>query len=210
MTQDEQRPAGRPREFQPEEAAQLALEAFWPRGFQNVSVPELEKATGVVRTSLYNTFGNKRGLFDAALDVYLTKLFDDIDAALANATGGLDTIHGFLDQLEQWHTSGIPGCFMINSMIEFAETDIDITSRGEEYLDKLRSGYHAALSRAQADGELTEQSPLETHADQLLLLTIGLNMAARTAIGTDRLRTLYQAAHAAVHLLEQHPSESTP
>jgi TetR/AcrR family transcriptional repressor of nem operon len=205
----EQRAAGRPREFQPDEAAQLALAVFWPRGYHDVSVPELEKATGVVRTSLYNTFGNKRGLFDAALDAYLTQLYDDIDAALTNSESGLEDVHAFLDQLETWHTSGVPGCFMINSMVEFAETDAAIMSRGEEYLDKLQAGYHAVLTRARARGELADESRIDLQVGQLLLLTIGLNTAARTAVGTDRLRTLYQAAHAAVHALEQHSNEST-
>lgn len=208
MTKNKQRPAGRPREFQPVEAAQLALEAFWPRGFHEVSVPDLEKATGVVRTSLYNTFGNKRGLFDAALDTYLAQLYADIDAALTNSTGDLDDVHAFLDQLEQWHTSGIPGCFMINSMVEFADNDADITSRGDDYLDKLRSGYLAALSRAQTKGLVAEQRSLDSAADQLLLLTIGLNMAARAGAGPDRLRTLHEAAHAAVYALLQNPELS--
>ena len=202
MTAGKKRGAGRPREFRPEDAARSALETFWRRGYHDVSVPELEMATGVVRSSLYNTFGNKRGIFDAALDAYLTQLFADIDARLTNATGGLDDIHAFLDTLEAWHTSGVPGCFMINSMIEFAETDADITSRGDVYLDKLRGGYHAALSRATGRGEVSEQTEVESAADRLLLLTIGLNTTARTGIEPDRLRTLYRAAHTAVDELQ--------
>lgn len=131
MTETRKRPSGRPREFQPSEVAQSALQAFWAGGFHEVSVPDLEDATGVVRTSLYNTFGNKRGLFDAALEAYLGQLFADIDSMLTEATGGLDDIHRFLDTLEGWHLSGIPGCFMINSMVEFADRDPQITTRGE-------------------------------------------------------------------------------
>jgi TetR/AcrR family transcriptional repressor of nem operon len=198
MTGTRKRPSGRPREFQPSEVAQSALEAFWAGGFHEVSVPDLEEATGVVRTSLYNTFGNKRGLFDAALEAYLGQLFAEIDSMLTEATGGLDDIHGFLDTLEGWHLSGIPGCFMINSMVEFADRDPEITTRGGVYLDKLRDGLRAALVRAHANGEVPDSAALDSEADRLLLQTIGLNTAARSGLHTDRLRALYRSAHDAV------------
>ena len=195
MTGTPKRPAGRPLEFEPSEVARRALEAFWAAGFHEVSVPELERATGVVRTSLYNTFGNKRGVFDAALGAYLDDLFIEIDSQLTDATGGLDDIHAFLDTLEGWHVSGIPGCFMINSMIEFADRDREVTSRGSFYLDKLRAGLLAALTRADRIGELEKSTSVDTAADRLLLVTIGLNTAARTGLDSDRLRTLYRSAH---------------
>jgi TetR/AcrR family transcriptional repressor of nem operon len=198
MTETRKRPPGRPREFEPTAAARKALEAFWARGFREVSVPELEQATGVVRTSLYNTFGNKRGVFDAALEVYLADLFVEIDSMLTESAGGLDDIHAFLDTLEGWHASGVPGCFMINSMIEFADRDAAITSRGDFYLDKLRAGLHAALTRARVNDELRMSMPVDSAADRLLLVTIGLNTAARTGLGTDRLRALYRSAHETV------------
>ena len=209
MTDPQPRTAGRPREFEPSAAAESALETFWANGFHDVSVSELEKATGVVRTSLYNTFGNKRGVFDAALDTYLGRLFAEIDSMLTDASGGLGDIHAFLDQLERWHTSGIPGCFMINSMIEFADRDLDINRRGANYLDKLRAAFHAALARAEADDELLGDTNLDRTADRLLLETIGLNMAARTGVDTERLRQLYNAAHDTVDLLSAAAQEAT-
>lgn len=201
MNESRNRSAGRPREFEPAVVARKALDVFWANGFDDVSVPDLEKATGVVRTSLYNTFGNKRGLFDAALGTYLADLFIEIDSILTNATGGLEDIHLFLDTLESWHVSGIPGCFMINSMIEFADRDQDITSRGGSYLDKLQDGLHAALTRARGNGELRDSGSVNSAADRLLLQTIGLNMAARTGLDSDRLRALYRSAHDAVNSL---------
>ena len=204
MAQHQQREAGRPREFQPEIAAQAALETFWALGYHDVSVSDLEEATGVVRTSLYNTFTNKRGVFDAALDLYLATLYTDIAAVLTDADLGLADVHAFLDKLEGWHIGGVPGCFMVNSMIEFADTDTDITAKGTVYLDKLRAGYEAALHRAETGGELDDSVSVESAADQLFLLTLGLNMAARSGMKTDRLRTMYRSAHDAVRALADH------
>ena len=50
-----------------------ASELFWRLGYDVVSVQDLESATGLGRGSLYNAFGDKEGLFIAALDRYAEK-----------------------------------------------------------------------------------------------------------------------------------------
>lgn len=45
-----------------------ARRAFLTRGYAGTSVDDLLAATGLHRSSLYATFGSKRGLFDAVLD----------------------------------------------------------------------------------------------------------------------------------------------
>jgi hypothetical protein len=66
-----------------------------------------------------------------------------------------------------------------------------------------------ALQGTLARGELTGPAQVDTRADQLLLLTVGINTAARTAIEGDLLRNPYQAAHANVDTFEQRPNGNT-
>ncbi|MBX4421694.1 TetR/AcrR family transcriptional regulator, partial [Mycobacterium tuberculosis] len=40
---------------------------FWRHGFGEVSVTDIEKETGVGRSSIYHAFGSMRGRFDAAV-----------------------------------------------------------------------------------------------------------------------------------------------
>lgn len=61
---------GRPREFDVEEALDRALRVFWRKGFEGASLPDLTRAMGINRPSLYATFGNKEELFRKALDRY--------------------------------------------------------------------------------------------------------------------------------------------
>ena len=117
------RGAGRPREFEPEAVVASAMETFWGRSFTDVSVTDLENSTGIIRTSLYNAFGNKRGLFNAVLDHYLTVLYAEINRQLTHGAGGLDDIHQFLDGLQAVFAASTRNCFMVNSMIEFGDTD---------------------------------------------------------------------------------------
>ena len=60
----------RPKEFDPDLAAQEAMEAFWEHGYTATSVTDLLEEMGLHRGSLYGTFGDKKKLFLAALDKY--------------------------------------------------------------------------------------------------------------------------------------------
>jgi AcrR family transcriptional regulator len=65
-------PSGRTRQFDTGKALDQALVVFWARGYEGATLPELTKAMGINRPSLYAAFGNKEELFRKALDHYQT------------------------------------------------------------------------------------------------------------------------------------------
>lgn len=65
---------GRTQSFDTDQVVRSARAVFWDRGFEEASLPELEAATGLGRSSLYHAFGSKRGLFDAAVQSYLDEI----------------------------------------------------------------------------------------------------------------------------------------
>ena len=77
---------GRPREFDPDVALEQALKVFWSKGFEGASMPELTKAMGINRPSLYATFGNKEELFRKAVRRYIEGPAGYIGKALAAPT----------------------------------------------------------------------------------------------------------------------------
>ena len=58
----------RPREFDPDEALQTAIDLFWEKGYSDTSVDEVVRRTGVAKYGIYGTFGDKRSLFSKALE----------------------------------------------------------------------------------------------------------------------------------------------
>ncbi|WP_277212571.1 TetR/AcrR family transcriptional regulator [Isoptericola croceus] len=62
---------GRTQTFETARVVRAALGVFWRSGYEAASVPALEAATGLNRSSIYHSFGSKRGLFDAAVQAYL-------------------------------------------------------------------------------------------------------------------------------------------
>ena len=64
----------RTREFDPTAALDGAMQVFAARGYSNTSIDDVVKATGVSRYGLYGTFGNKRELFEQALEKYTEQM----------------------------------------------------------------------------------------------------------------------------------------
>src|SRR6187549_1927026 len=53
---------GRPREFEAAEALRQAMHVFWSKGYEGASLADILHATGLSKSSLYATFGDKRTL----------------------------------------------------------------------------------------------------------------------------------------------------
>jgi AcrR family transcriptional regulator len=61
---------GRPRTFCPDKALDAAMKVFWEKGYEGTTLPDLERATGINRPSLYAAFGNKAALFRKVVGRY--------------------------------------------------------------------------------------------------------------------------------------------
>ena len=68
---------------------------FWRLGYESASTETLMKAMGIARQSLYDTFGDKRGLFFAAVDRYDRVVTAKLLAALEEPASGKDAIREF-------------------------------------------------------------------------------------------------------------------
>jgi AcrR family transcriptional regulator len=110
---------GRTQTFDTAEVVRSARAVFWRHGYEAASVPALEAATGLRRSSIYHAFGSKRGLFDAAVDSYLDEI---VRPRLAPLTGEpqpnaiLDYLTGLRDALERaGSVIAANGCLLINA-----------------------------------------------------------------------------------------------
>ena len=73
-----------------------ARNLFWRNGFDKVSVTDVERATGLSRSSVYHAFGSMRGLFDAAVLDYLETV---VRPRLRGLTGDRVSPHALQDYL---------------------------------------------------------------------------------------------------------------
>ena len=57
-----------------EDAVAAAAAVFWAKGYRDTAISDLERATGLNRSSLYSAFGTKQAIFGLALQWYLRSL----------------------------------------------------------------------------------------------------------------------------------------
>ena len=68
----------RPRTFNQDECLERALQTFRDKGYASASINDLVRATGVNRYSLYEMYGDKRGLFIAAFNHFHERRLADL------------------------------------------------------------------------------------------------------------------------------------
>ncbi len=167
---------GRPPEFDPDQVVDAAIGAFFAKGFDATTLTDLESATGVDRSTLYNSFGGKNGLYHQATKRYLDHAAEGLFSVLhVGGDDGIDDIRQFLERLRSGLTSQdvSPGCLIINDMA--AGSDRDAAKRYREILD---NGLRAALGRA-ADAGTIDPSTIDSRTALVSAAVIGINLISR-------------------------------
>src|SRR5205809_2994773 len=115
-------PAGRPRAFDLDQALDQALEVFWKKGYEGASLPDLTKAMGINRPSLYAAFGNKEALFRKALDRYNEGPACHVHEALGEPSARRVVERMLCGSIDLITSSKNPrGCFMVQAALACGE-----------------------------------------------------------------------------------------
>ncbi|GAB2758233.1 TetR/AcrR family transcriptional regulator [Sinomonas soli] len=135
---------GRTQAFDRETAVRAARAVFWQSGYEDASVPDLEQATGLSRSSIYNAFGSKRGLFDAAVQSYLDEVVRPRLRPLQGSHVEPHAVIGYLDGLREalagaGSAPAANGCLLINAAGAPIAHDAEVARVIADYRDELRA-----------------------------------------------------------------------
>ena len=182
-------PSGRTRQFDLDEALDGALEVFWARGYEGATLPELTKAMGINRPSLYAAFGNKEQLFRRALDRYQAGPQSFVGEALKERTARAVVeaiLSGFVRM--QSDRSGSRGCMIVSGALACGEAAEPVRRE----LAHLRLATVAALrerfERAVNEGDLTAGTDCATLARYIATVLNGLAVQAATGATEEELQ----------------------
>ncbi|MEQ1547967.1 MAG: TetR/AcrR family transcriptional regulator [Chakrabartia sp.] len=109
----------RTREYDQNAVLTGAMEAFRRRGFGGVSIKDLEAETGLKAGSIYNSFGDKAGLFRAAFDHYLEHVLQERITEHAPEAAGVAGLRSLFVSLLHEPADGSLGCLITNIAVEF-------------------------------------------------------------------------------------------
>lgn len=174
---------GRPQSFDTPQAVTRARNTFWRNGYQATSLPDLERATGLSRSSIYHAFGSKRGLFDAAVASYLTDVVRPLLSPLTAPDVGPTALDDYLASLQRalaaaHSPTATSGCLLINTATSTAGQDAAIAGAITGYLTELRT----ALARGV---DALDPTPEPAAAARLADTCLGLIVAALALVRVD-------------------------
>ena len=184
---------GRPQGFDRDTVVRASRSVFWEHGYEDASIPALEQATGLSRSSIYNAFGSKRGLFDAAVQSYLDEVIRPRLAPLRADPVAPDALPEYLSGLRRafGHAGSMPatnGCLLINAAGAPIAHDTEVAQVIADYRDEL----YAAVSQgvaARSDAPAPERARL---ADTIAGLVVAAFALVRIA-PAEATRTLATA-----------------
>ncbi|SFD52437.1 TetR/AcrR family transcriptional regulator, transcriptional repressor for nem operon [Bosea sp. CRIB-10] len=194
---------GQPRQFDPEERLERALNAFWEGGFEGVGMQQLGKAMDLFPGSIYGTYGGKRALFLKAIDRYMATCSAEGLAVLDQRQHGFEAVRRYFAQLIDGILNGKRkwGCLVTNTIVELAESDPEIKEKADGHLRRLETAFSGALDRARQLGEISQDTS-EDWAAYLVCVVQGLNVIAKTKPSRQRLEAVVSAALSPLQLPE--------
>jgi TetR/AcrR family transcriptional repressor of nem operon len=180
---------GRSREYDEGAVLTGAMHAFRRSGYEGTSIRELESATGLKAGSIYNSFNDKAGLFDAAFAHYNSAVLQRRIDRFAPPERGLRGIRDLFLSLLQEPDGGRSGCLITNSAIELGGM-APIHAGVEQGLATLETVFRERLLAARASGVLRAEIDPKGAAMKLLALYQGTLVLFRAGRTSASLKTL--------------------
>lgn len=173
---------GRPREFDTDAALAKAITRFSEYGFHGTSISDLNASLGLTSGSIYKAWGDKRGLFLAALDRYMTLRGEAIVACLADARLGRDKIEALLTYYAHLscEASGLTGCLVVETAVELSLADKEIARLITAQQNRRETQLVRLIEEGQRDGSIRKALDASNLAKLLLTLQQGMRVVGKT------------------------------
>ena len=186
----------RPRTFERDDVLDKAMQVFWAQGYEATSVDDLVRATGLVRQSIYNTFGNKHDFYLEALEHYQAFLGARMLGALKQAPSVKEGFRRLFEQIIDDAVSDTTrrGCMMVNAATERASHDAEVcklTSEAERDKERIFAGL---IRGAQVRGEVDATRDPDALAKFLYNTVLGLRVRATRKPSRAELEPVVEAS----------------
>jgi AcrR family transcriptional regulator len=177
----------RPKQFDIDAAVAAAVSVFRDHGYEGTSAQMLVDAMGIGRQSLYDTFGDKWGIYCAALRQYCQQEVSAHVTALADAPRAINGIRAMLERVV---ADAAAGCMGIGSVVEFGCTRPELVRIRDSFGAVLAQSMTDALHRARQQGDLGADIAIDPLTAFLLQTISSIRLAARAGASADHVAAM--------------------
>ena len=172
------------------------MAVFWTKGYEGASLDDLTHATGVGRQSLYDTFGDKRALYLAALERYRDRTEGTLLALLEGPSPLRVTIRACLDYVirEASPKGSLRGCMLVDAAVERDEQDDEVFRCIDRACAARTKALERRFARAQKEGELGAHHDPKALADFFFSTAQGMIVVARSTRDPQALEHIARVA----------------
>jgi TetR/AcrR family transcriptional regulator, transcriptional repressor for nem operon len=177
----------RPKEFNPDEAIEKAMQVFWHKGYEATSMEDLLSAMDLNRGSLYDTFGDKRQLFLKVIDRYCTTFVGSKFSLLDQPGPALPTLRRFIIGMIEGGLADPQrrGCLIANTVMELSPHENEIAGTLRQVLKVAEDTFFRALARAKQQGELKNDKDPRALAQFLVAMMQGTIVMIKAGAPAD-------------------------
>ncbi|MED0936021.1 TetR family transcriptional regulator [Bacillus cereus] len=170
------------REFDEEKALDAAMQLFWEKGYAATSLSDLTAKMEIQKPSLYSAFGDKEGLFEAALRRYTNLHAATIRTKLQNEQSVKEAIRTYFENMveEEYKKECSKGCFCINTMVELAPHNEKFEVLTREHQMYLTVIFQELITKGIQSGELQNDLNAKAVAQTLVTSLIGLTVLMKS------------------------------
>jgi AcrR family transcriptional regulator len=139
------------KQFDVDVALDAAMVQFWRAGYADTSLDDLSLATGLNRSSIYSSLGDKDSLYLHCLDRYAARYGDRYDQALSKAAEDpLQAVREFFDvTLQRIADPEVPdGCLVAQTAMAIPVLSPEIVARATKALGFQQARLRKALRAA--------------------------------------------------------------
>jgi len=191
----------RRKEFDPDRALAKAMAVFWRLGYETASLELLLREMGIAKQSLYDTYGDKRGLYMKALAYYRRQTNDGLRELFGSGRPVKEAfaklLFGLSAESREQHEQG---CLLLSANLERDTADATLTEFLRDNQAEVEGIFREALLRARKAGELSRSADTKALARFFTVTIQGMRAMAR--LKSDR-KSLEQVARVALATLEQ-------
>lgn len=149
--------------FQREHVLQQAMQVFWDKGFNGTSMQHLVDATGLNRSSIYNSFGDKMSLYQESLRTYMGDTGKQFEAVLKRAHDPLHGIRLIFESFLPEISRDSRGCMSMNCKAEMSQ-EINIKTWLEQTQEQSISMFQKLIKEGQETGVINKNKSCRSYA----------------------------------------------